>query len=77
MRREMAHRVRIEGGDHRRPAGLPRPADRLGSDALVAHVKAVEIAERHDGAEQGVRNQVPVLDADQPGSSAGASSSRR
>ena len=50
VRLEMPHRVRVEGGDDHRPPHVEAERDRAVHHRLVAEVKAVEIAEREDGA---------------------------
>ncbi len=58
MRREMAHRVRVEGRDDRRAALGLRPLDRLAHHRLVAEMEPVEIAERDHRAAQLVRHRL-------------------
>ncbi len=52
---EVAHRVRVEGGDDRRPPLVGPRCDRAADHRLVAEVEAVEIAERDDRARVGRR----------------------
>ena len=49
---EMAHRVRIEGGDDRGAALFACPGNGFARHRLVAKVKAIEIAQRDDRAAQ-------------------------
>ena len=49
---EVAHRMRVEGGDDHRPALVEAAGDGAADDRLVAQVKAVEIAEREDASAQ-------------------------
>src|SRR5690606_34951496 len=62
VRREMAHRVRIERRDEGRPAFAPCPRHRLGNDLLVAEVEPVEVAERDDRAAQMVGDGIAVAE---------------
>ena len=60
---EVAHRMRIEGGDHCRAALVLRPAHRFADDCLVTEMKSVEIAQREDRAVQAGRERLSVIDA--------------
>jgi hypothetical protein len=52
---EEAHRMRIEGRDHRRPPFVRRLLDRPPDHRLVPQVKPVEIAQRHNRAAHRIR----------------------
>ncbi len=60
---EVAHGMRVEGGDDYRPplvrAALHRPPDHR----LVAEMEAIEIAQRDDRAAQGIRDRLVVEQA--------------
>ena len=59
---EMAHRMRIEGGDDGRTAFRARPGHRLADHRLMAQVEPVEIAQRDDRAAQVCGNGVAVVE---------------
>src|SRR5207247_5349910 len=48
--RQHRDRMRLEGERHRQTCRLPRPRHRAADDRLMAQVRAVEVAEREDGA---------------------------
>src|SRR5690606_17311514 len=62
VRSEMAHRVRVEGGDDHRAAFAPAPSYRLGTGPRVAEREAVEVAERQERAAQRIGNGIAVAE---------------
>ena len=54
---EVAHRMRVEGGDDHRPPLVRAARDRAADHRLVAEVEAVEIAERDDRSAQARRER--------------------
>ena len=61
--RKIAHRMRIEGRDQRRPALDAGAIDGAADHRLVAEVKSVEIAERDDAAAKMGRNRRAPIQA--------------
>ena len=73
---EMAHRMRVEGGDDRGAAFFARPANRLARHRLVAEVETVEIAQRDDRAAQAFGQLFPMVEKPHPALSSGTSPAR-
>src|SRR5690349_3564591 len=59
---EMAHRMRVEGGDDNRPAHMEAHCDGAAHHRLVAQMEAVEIAKRDHRPAKGVGNRLIMLE---------------